>query len=246
MRVIINLKEKKINYRTLLYNIRTLSKISYVLKKTSFMGIGNAFRQVSQYRLMKKWEVEYFIRSAIEVPYDQATLGVDGIIFDFKAARAVSPDKVPSESYDLAWNFGFLQREPSLIYELRRISKCYVAAFVPNILNPGSLVHKLYHRIYKTPCFHPERGNPIYMVLKGLVDLFKRADLEIVEAGYMDVPPWPDTVVTLKELFGSKRRGTLRIPINVRTLITLMNVEEILKPRFIFAHHCYVFGRKKK
>jgi hypothetical protein len=237
-------KSKNNVYLAPIYSAEVARKIYRIVKNTAFMGIGNSYRQISQYRLLKKWEQEYSIRSALEAPYDHATLGVDGLIFSFKAEKAIDLINIPSNTYDLVWNFGFIQRKPILIYEMKRVSKRYIAAFVPNIFNPGVIFHKLYHKLYKTPCYHPERGHPTLMTLKGLQELFKEAGIRIVEKGYVDIPIWPDTVVTLRELLGAKKRGIIYIKPSMKMLYTLVNLEKILYPKIIFAHHCYVLGEK--
>lgn len=229
-----------------LYSQEFLYKLCKIVKTTYFMGIGNSFRQISQAFIMKRWELKYGIKSAIEVPYDQATMGIDGVIFNFKAYAKRSFEGLKPNSYDLVWNFGFLQRHPSLIYDMIRISRHYVAAFVPNSLNSGAIVHSLYHKIYKKPCLHPERGCTALMNLRGLIKLFEDVDLRIIESGYIDIPPWPDTVVTIKELLGYERRNTMKIPfLNFKKLLALMSIEKILVPKFIFAHHSYVLGEKR-
>lgn len=192
---------------------------------------------------MKNWEAKYQVHSALEAPYDHATDGIDGNIFSCPHDARTNLDGINAESYGLIWNFGFLQREPSLIEKMKRISQRYVAAFVPNYTNPGTLAHKLYHSIYGGFCTHPERGDRRLMSSRGLITLFENAKLQILESGYMDLPPFPDTVVTIKEFFGSKSRDVLRIPINVQKLVAF---ERIAFSKRIIAHHCYVFGSKYK
>ena len=207
----------------------------------TFKGIGNLFRQYSQYRLMKRWEEEYNFSSSVEVPYDEATDGIDGNIFSHSHEAHRTLNSLSKKSFDFVWNFGFLQRQPSLIWKMKKISKKYIAAFVPNYSNPGTLIHKLYHLIYKKPCNHPERGDPRLMSMNGLRKLFENVGFNVLEVGYVDIPPFPDTVVTIKEFFGSGGRNALKIPINVKKLLPF---EHILFPKFIFAHHCYVFAEK--
>jgi hypothetical protein len=231
-------------YLAPIYNEEVVRRICRIVRTTAFMGIGNSYRQISQYRLLKKWEEQYSIKSALEAPYDEATLGVDGLIFSFKAEKAKDLTNISSNAYDLVWNFGFIQRNPKLIYEMKRVSRRYVAVFVPNIYNPGALFHKLYHKIFKTPCYHPERGYPALMTLKGLQKLFEEADLKPLESGYIDIPLWPDTVVTLKELLGAKKREVIYVKPPIKLLYTLLSIEQILYPKIILAHHCYMLGEK--
>jgi hypothetical protein len=217
--------------------------------KRPFNGIGNLFRQYSQYLLMQKWENKYHFISALEAPYDHATDGIDGNILKCPHTIAVNADTnsfdlmetLPSKYNDFVWNFGFLQREPSLLLEMIRISSRYVAAFVPNYTNPGTAIHKVYHIIYKGQCNHPERGHRNIMSIHGLWKLFNKAGLVILESGYVDIPPFPDTVVTIKEFFGSKSREVLKIPGDMKKLLPF---EERAFPKWLWAHHCYVIGEK--
>ena len=217
-------------------------RLSFIAK-SKFRGIGNLFRQYSQYRLMVEWEDKYGFESALEAPYDEATEGIDGEVLRCAHEARRTLEGLSDGSFDFVWNFGFLQREPRLIFDMRRVSRRFVAAFVPNAVNPGYLVHKIYHLLYEKRCLHPERGDRRYMSVQGLASLFFSAGIEVYEAGYIDMPPWPDTVVTIKQLFGSRDREVIKVPINVRHLLPF---ERIAYPRRIFAHHCYVFGRVVK
>lgn len=223
--------------------------------KRPFNGIGNLFRQYSQYALMQNWEDKYQFKSALEVPFDHATDGIDGNVFSMPHTVILDADelstrdilncmkKKEAESYHLVWNFGFLQREPLLISEMARISQQYVAAFTPNYTNPGTIAHKLYHSVHGDECIHPESGDKTFMCIEGLKSHFKNAGLKILDAGYVDIPPFPDTVVTVKEFFfGSTTRGVMKIPVNVKKLLPF---EHIGYPRKIVAHHCYVLGEKQ-
>lgn len=123
----------------------------------------------------------------------------------------------------------------------KKVSKKYVAAFVPNYLNPGTIIHKLYHRVYGEVCIHPERGDKRLMSNLGLNEIFRAANLKLLEIGYMDVPPWPDTIVTIKQFFGVKEWEVLRIPVDVRPLLPF---ERVAAPKRILAHHCFALGVK--
>jgi len=223
--------------------------------KRPFNGIGNLFRQYSQYLLMKKWEAEYDFKNALEVPFDHATDGIDGNVFSIPHTAVLNADElcaddaithmqeIDANSYEFVWNFGFLQREPYFIVQMARISQKYVAAFTPNYTNPGTIAHKMYHSLYGDVCVHPERGDKTFMCIEGLKSLFKNAGLKILDSGYVDIPPFPDTVVTVKEFFsGSTTRGVLKIPVNVKGLLPF---ERIGYPRRVIAHHCYVLGVKR-
>jgi|YelNatPaOPRAMG01_1025707.scaffolds.fasta_scaffold09884_5 hypothetical protein len=216
------------------------NQINRVLKMRKYRGIGDVFRRCSQYFLLKDWEQKYDFGSAVESPYDEATDGVDGLILScpYKAVQDI--DKLQPKSFDLVWNFGFIQRQPLLILKMRRISKKYIAAFTPNCFNPGLLVHKFYHFAYEKECTHPERGDASFMKINGLIKLFEWADLKVLEYGYIDIPPWPDTVVTIKQFFGKKSWEPIEFKVNIRPLLIF---EKVLLPKAIFAHHCYILGQ---
>mgnify|MGYP001134822838 CR=1 FL=1 len=102
------------------------------------------------------------------------------------------------------------------------------------------IFHRLYHLVYGGECTHPERGDPSLMNLRGLTRFCKESGVTVLEKGYIDAPPWPDTVVTLKELFGSKTRQMTRVPFSEKMLFF---EKATMKMARIFAHHIYVFGR---
>lgn len=97
-------------------------------------------------------------------------------------------------SFDLVWNYAFIPeaKDPqSLINEMARISKRYIATFSVNNLNPGFTIHKTVHKITKIPWTHGDRKlNSVFHLKK----LFKQADLKIKEIGVVDCPPWPDSL----------------------------------------------------
>ena len=212
--------------------------------KRTFNGIGNLFRQYSQYQLMQTWEKKYQFNTALEFPFDRATDGIDGNCLSCEHV-AIEDYKVVDTKAEFVWNFGFLQRQPELLEKMKASSTKYVAAFVPNFFNPGTIVHLIYHKVYKdsNPCNHPERGNWKLMNLSGLRKMFEQSGFKILELGYVDIPPFPDTVVTIKEFFGSKSRDVLKVPGDMKKLLWF---EKVAYPKFIFAHHCYIFAEKQE
>jgi hypothetical protein len=214
--------------------------IKRILAIRRYRGIGDSFRRCSQYILMKNWEWKYKFTSALESPYDESTGGVDGGILNCPYTASTDITKVPSKTFDFVWNFGFIQRQPSLIFEMKRVARRYIAAFVPNCLNPGMLIHKLYHWIYEKKCTHPERGDPRLMRLTGLLRWFEYAGFDILESGYIDIPPWPATVVTIKQFFGRKSWEPIDLKVDIRPLLAF---EKIAWPKSVLAHHLYVLGR---
>ena len=206
------------------------------------IGFGNAYRKLSQYPLMKGWERKYGFKSALQAPYDPY-INDDPIIFSFPHESSDSIDEIPGGSYDLVFNFGYLQRSRDLIYQMKRVARRYVAAFVPNGYNFGhSFIHPFYHKMSGTECNHIDRGDRCLMTLIGLSNLFNRAELHILEGGYVDIPPWFDTVVYVTEMFGCSSCRPMKLPMP-RQMVYL----EDLMPKWlkkVHAHHVYVFGEK--
>ena len=216
----------------------------YTKGKRPFNGIGNLFRQYSQYQLMQSWEEKYHFKTALEFPFDRATDGIDGNCLSCAHIAIENYKDVNTNTQaELVWNFGFLQRQPELLEIMKSASTKYVAAFVPNFFNPGTVVHAIYHKVYKdtNPCNHPERGDWNLMNLQGLHKLFTLTGFKTLELGYADIPPFPDTVVTIKEFFGSKSREVLKVPGNMRKLLWF---EKVAWPKTFWAHHCYILGEK--
>jgi hypothetical protein len=82
------------------------------------------------------------------------------------------------------------------------------------------------------------------MTLSGLIQLFEHAGIRILEAGYCDMPPQPDWVISLRNFFKSEDLETSYRPSN-----TVQILERVFwfdqanpLPKRIWAHHPYVFG----
>jgi len=191
---------------------------------------------------MRAWERRYKIESALQAPYDPY-IDDDLYIFSFPCTFSQSLQEFDEGRYDLVFNFGYVQLYPNLIYEMRRVSRRYVASFVPNLYNFGhTFVHPFYHKIANSVCNHRDRGEKTLMILEGLKNLFEHAELTMVEEGYVDIPPWFDTVVHLTELLGFSKPEPLKLPMP-RQLVYL----ERLWPHWfkrIHAHHTYVLAEK--
>jgi len=207
-----------------------------------YRGIGNEFRELSQAKLLCRLHKLYKFRTVLQAPYDHATdPEVDNKMFPTYEANT-GLEGYAKGSFDLVWNFGFLQRMPHLIHRMVYVSRRFVLAFVPNALNPGTIFHRVYHAVHASPCDHPERGYPMFMNLRGLQATFQEARVKVLEAGFIDIPIWFDTVVTLAELVGSSSRRPLRLPFTQH----LLSVEKLTMPfGKIMAHHVYVFASVK-
>jgi len=206
------------------------------------IGLGNRYRKLSQYPLMREWERRYKIESALQAPYDPY-INDDQDIFSFPCVFSDSLGKFDEDCYDLVFNFAFVQRYPSLIGEMKRVSRRLVAAFAPNVYNFGSAsIHPLYHKITRSVCHHIQKGDKTLMTLHGLRSLFRLTGLTIIEEGYVDIPPWFHTVFHLTELFGCSKPIPLELPMP-RQLVYLEKFWPHCFKR-IHAHHIYVVAKK--
>jgi len=204
------------------------------------VGFGNTYRKLSQYPLMRAWEKKRQFANALQSPYDPY-INDDAEIFECDLTFSRTLEKVASKSYDLVFNFGFIQRFPRLIDEMKRVAKRYVAAFAPNRYNFGhGFIHPFFHRVRGTKCQHIDRGEPTLMMLDGLINLFERSGLTVLEKGYVDIPIWLDTVVHVSEIFGSRKPMPLRMPMP-RQLVYLENLWPTWFKR-VQAHHIYAFA----
>ena len=203
---------------------------------TVYLGIGNEFREISQARLMIRLRNKYDVQSVLNCPYDHATNpSLDNrMFFQWSASK-----QFPNQGFwDLVWNFGFVQRDPLIIRRMIKLGR-YILLFVPNNNNFGMLFHELYHKVQGDVCNHPERGTPSLMNLRGLNLFLQREGIRVLESGYVDCPPWPDTVVTLAELFGGSSRKVMRVPFDQR----LLQFEKLtMNFSRVMAHHCWAFG----
>jgi len=210
------------------------------LKTNNYRGIGNEYREYSQDRLLTRLNNVYELTPILNAPFDHSTDPTrDNKIFgtDFTVSKDLKSFK--DRQFQCVWNFGFIQRYPNILKEMKRTTRKYVLCFVPNGYNPGMIIHRLYHITYSSQCHHPERGNPSLMTKNGIELLFRRNDLRIVESGYIDICPWFDTVVTIKELFGRKRREVIRLPFPKQILA----FENLARPvARIWAHHIWCLG----
>jgi hypothetical protein len=208
-----------------------------------YKGIGDLFRELSQERLMRRLNKLYRFKNVLQAPYERFTdPEVDNKVFT-TFTTDTSLENYSDNSFDLVWNFGLLQRSPEILYDMLRVSRRYVLLFVPNGINPGHLIHRIYHIVRDEPCKHLERGNPELMTMNGVTNLLHSARVKVIEKGYIDAPLWPDTVVPLAELFGSTHQsttGSLRLPFSKKMLYV-----EKLTLHFgkVLAHHIYVFGK---
>ena len=169
--------------------------------------------------------------------------------------------------FDLVWNFmglGHVRNPANLIREMARISSNLVLLVLPNRWQPWYWLHKL---LLDPGVFHGvnERGALVREVKKTILSL---DDMVLTEEGVLDVPPWPDTAVSARELL---RR--LRIPSRFQelfgeerwhwnsldyyrggtgelsdTISRLTIIEDLYLPwrfKLLWAHHRFVLAQRR-
>ena len=97
-------------------------------------------------------------------------------------------------SYDFVWNFAYIptvDKPDELIFEMKRISKKYVAIFSVNGRNVGYYVHTTLHKINDIPWTH---GDKKFNYTKNVATLLKKNGLRVIKKGYVDTPIWPDSL----------------------------------------------------
>jgi len=120
-------------------------------------------------------------------------VGVEDAV-DFLTVENLYSTGIPSNSFDLVWNFAYLPTavdQSQLLQEMKRISRRYVAFFSVNYGNVGFHVHRFLHKAKKVPWTH---GNVDYNRLKNNALFMKQHGLKITKKGYVDCPPWPDSL----------------------------------------------------
>ena len=249
------------------------------------VGIGVVYEQFMLAELLLKTAKKYRVKTALEAPlYGMA--GITGINSVPLARNGVSlslaeyrkekleeakkawklvkskPEffllrkkKLPFEdnSFDMVWNFAalwHLRNPEAFLEEAARVAKKLVIVFMPNRTNPCFLARKLTGKL-------PEKHRWTDMNL--ISEKLEKNGLKIKESGVIDIPPWPDTVVSLGELLsplGMKKPSgwrwsmidyyTGKAPGMKKKIEGYAFLERCsFQPlRKFWAHHRYVIGKK--
>lgn len=97
-------------------------------------------------------------------------------------------------NWDLVWNFMQLSQHATheaLLSEMVRLSRGYVMFIGVNRFNPGFFSHRTCHRIFDVPWNH---GDVRFMSPFFVKRYFKKHGLQVVRAGVVDCPPYPDSL----------------------------------------------------
>lgn len=186
---------------------------------------------------------------------------LETLVIDFSS-------KLPFEDeyFDLVWNFAALwhwDNTDELVNELCRVSKKYVYIAMPNSKQIGYFLRKywldkdFFNNIDET-----------WMDLKICKKIIEKKGFKIIDQGVLDIPPWPDTCMPIKELLNKLGinitpnkvsdnnwnwnimayfKGedySLKRKVDKYTIIERLPVPWQLKK--IWAHHCYILCERQK
>ncbi|MFH1721139.1 MAG: methyltransferase domain-containing protein [Candidatus Altiarchaeota archaeon] len=126
--------------------------------------------------------------------WDALDLKADFVVADYYDTG------LPANHADLVWNFCVYERfedSAKVVAEMARISKKYVLIEIQNILNFGMPLHKAYHKLRGESWDH---GTVEKMRYSDVVSDMDKANLDAIEIGATDMPPWPDINIRLKDV----------------------------------------------
>jgi len=116
----------------------------------------------------------------------------------FQLAKTCSKLPFKADSFDLVYNFAALwwvENPTYVIEEMVRLANNLILIFIPNKWQPGYLLRKwLLNRDYF------RRVNTDWVKPAPIISLCKGLGLKLVEKGTLDIPPWPDTDIPLREV----------------------------------------------
>lgn len=117
-----------------------------------------------------------------------------GFNVNFIRVKNMTETNFKDNKFDFVWSFAIfpeLESKATLLKEMRRLSRNYVAIFAVNGYNFGSQIHQLLHKIKKIPWTH---GDKRLLYYQNLRKLFLNNNLQIEKIGAVDTPPWPDSI----------------------------------------------------
>jgi len=125
-------------------------------------------------------------------------LGESGEFFQLNGSSSLP---FTDRSFDLAWNFAAIWHHSNpgqLLKEMARVSDRFVLIFVPNKLQLGYFTRKY---LFDKDFFNRVKeewvdAGRIRAVLEG-------QGLRLLKQGALDIPPWPDTCVPIKDILRS-------------------------------------------
>jgi hypothetical protein len=239
-------------------------------------GIGSLYERVVLSRWFRDLAAQHGYKNVLEYScgvtkgYDNITLldaGVPVTVADDRIDRIRRNWRFPQQptfstlqsapAADLVWNFAQVQMNARLLDAMKSLSRKHVLVFVPNILNPGTPFHLVYHLLTRTRCRHAERGSLRIRTRSGLLRLLADRNIKVIESGYVDVPPIPDIAFSIRELKealgwgrSSAGNGNGHAPADPAMVwrrvqqMTRFEDSALVAPfKSFFGHHIFALGR---
>lgn len=131
------------------------------------------------------------------LPYD----GQYEIIYQDDLSKLPFADK----SFDLVWNFAALwhvKEAEELLSEMARVSSNLIVIFVPNQRQMGYILRK---HLLDREFF--EVVDERWVDTEKISSYFIKRGFKIKDIGFLDLPPWPDTCIPVKNILGRMGMG---------------------------------------
>jgi hypothetical protein len=157
-----------------------------------------------------------------------------GLTVGYQQCEDLTHTGMESEKYDLVWNFMYLSKhdqKEAYLKEMVRLSRRYILFIGVNRFNPGFFSHRLVHRVFNVPWNHGDVDfmNPFYVSR-----YLKDSGLNIVKAGVVDTPPFPDSLGIRDMKLHRKNTDLNKIDWHSRTIQWMKNGQYPLKIRFYY------------
>lgn len=178
---------------------------------SSKYGIGEVYRVYVQMQLFDRLKNNYGFKNIVEFPKEKVSSGFP-----------ITWEQIePNGSHDclFTWRSSLLNLE--IISHFWK-GKLIVAA--TNINNPGAWAQKLYWKEFE-----------VYHNRSSLEKLCKEFNIEVIESGYYDCPPWFDMPL------GSSMETSRHINLPDNLIRKLLFFEKF-PLKFLRAHHPFVYG----
>jgi hypothetical protein len=252
------------------------------IEKDSDVGIGVVYEQFRLNRLLEKIIKKYKIKTVLESPiYGMAGLtGINSMAaVDFDVRVTLADKKDYTEVAKVAWanakrNAAFLEiKTENLPFKNQEFDFAYNFAALWHLERPGRMIDELCRVSKIVMICMPNPWNPLFQIRnlfgmlpkkqkkwadeKMIIEQLNRNGFKMLESGVVDIPPWPDTVIPVKEVFswlgfgkGTAWRwsmldyytGKKEIEEKIRRYYFL---EDSKLPNFIkkfWAHHFYIIA----
>ena len=207
-----------------------------------YYGMGELYRMFSLIIFIDKLKKKFGVKTIAEYPEEEVSRDFPKLLW-----KQLSN---PHGEYDLVFTWNFRDETLKLIDQLKALSKKYVLLFGINKLNFGFLIHSFYHWRTKTPCNHPEDIKGKFNNPESLKKALEEKGVRVIETGFIDKPPWFDTIIGVKSILVGKEEEKpleeryVKIPNAVGICKRLLSLERIL-PGKVFGHHSYALGVKR-